>query len=595
MKNLPALASFIAVVSLSSTIAFAQEAIGDYTDSDKTIVYSEDFSKTANKFCLGAFESTASKFSLNKGFYHIECSKAEGVTCWGQLDFLDMTKVVEYSVKGFMRGMAGLSFAFGKEHQKGYCLQINSSHRYKILVGGQVVVEWTDIGGNSPENGRYDIVVRDIGSRVFWFINGQFITSLRKKVSDDSNGNRVFVGTIANGETYFDDVKVSYLKELPVKSFEPIIEMGEIFPAYLIATAAQKFETVEDVKIGAYEYLGDNNSQIGIVMKNSFRANAKITLLISCPEIMEDSYYRGVLDERLRQYEIFPVIKYKYRMIEQNKKEKPVWISYKLWVDDKFIEERVVNTKLHKIFDLPYFFQHRRGGEQDLRYLFSAFVDPDNEFITHKLLPEIKTTNKEVDLSDRILMPFELFKYLRKNGYTYSSVVGLQDSPRVSYQMVRTLDETVATKQANCIDGVALFCSVLYRLGVQPYVVLQPGHSYIGWYSEEPTEEELVTYNYDKMYFLETTMLQSKPDYALIKALFKGNQIFEKSLKIFKKKMSPEDFDSFLVFLAASMQGRLNLLEAQQKIADNPELANGYQIINITESKKQGVSSIGGF
>ncbi|MFC2141260.1 hypothetical protein ACFLQP_03075, partial [Acidobacteriota bacterium] len=52
--------------------------------------------------------------------------------------------------------------------------------------------------------------------------------------------------------------------------------------------------------------------------------------------------------------------------------------------------------------------------------------------------------------------------------------------------------------QANCIDGTVLFASILENVGIEPLLVIMPGHAFIGWRIWNDVNE------YD---FLETTMI----------------------------------------------------------------------------------------
>jgi len=53
-------------------------------------------------------------------------------------------------------------------------------------------------------------------------------------------------------------------------------------------------------------------------------------------------------------------------------------------------------------------------------------------------------------------------------------------------------------KSANCIDGVVLFASLLYRAGINPIIVIVPGHAFLGWKA---------WHDIDEYEFLETTKL----------------------------------------------------------------------------------------
>ncbi|MFZ8431498.1 hypothetical protein ACO1MU_14375, partial [Staphylococcus aureus] len=70
----------------------------------------------------------------------------------------------------------------------------------------------------------------------------------------------------------------------------------------------------------------------------------------------------------------------------------------------------------------------------------------------------------------------------------------------VSSQHVRFIDDSVRVRQANCIDGTVLFASILRKIGIDPLIVLVPGHAFLGFYLDGQRRQ---------IAFLETTMMTS--------------------------------------------------------------------------------------
>lgn len=63
-------------------------------------------------------------------------------------------------------------------------------------------------------------------------------------------------------------------------------------------------------------------------------------------------------------------------------------------------------------------------------------------------------------------------------------------------QKIRYPIQTLQRRQANCLEGVVLFASILESLGIQPLIVLIPEHAILGWYTNDEKTQ---------MDFLETT------------------------------------------------------------------------------------------
>ena len=64
-------------------------------------------------------------------------------------------------------------------------------------------------------------------------------------------------------------------------------------------------------------------------------------------------------------------------------------------------------------------------------------------------------------------------------------------------QTVRLPNESLSERSANCIDGAVLYASLIEQAAFEPVIVLQTGHAFVGWKTEEGAD----TYE-----FLETTM-----------------------------------------------------------------------------------------
>ncbi len=71
-----------------------------------------------------------------------------------------------------------------------------------------------------------------------------------------------------------------------------------------------------------------------------------------------------------------------------------------------------------------------------------------------------------------------------------------------SIQRIRLPRESLAQRSANCIDGTVLMASLLEATGIDPLIVLVPGHAYLGY---RPDRSKPQTYEY-----VETTLIGTK-------------------------------------------------------------------------------------
>ncbi len=75
---------------------------------------------------------------------------------------------------------------------------------------------------------------------------------------------------------------------------------------------------------------------------------------------------------------------------------------------------------------------------------------------------------------------------------------GIDHGPQVFSQRVRFLADTWNDRSANCIDGSALLVSALQRIGLRSFLVLVPGHAFVGFYTDADARHTA---------YLETTLL----------------------------------------------------------------------------------------
>lgn len=94
-----------------------------------------------------------------------------------------------------------------------------------------------------------------------------------------------------------------------------------------------------------------------------------------------------------------------------------------------------------------------------------------------------------------------IFMALKEIGISYiDSSISFGWLKPYAFQRVKLPATTIKTKAANCIDGTILFASLLEHIGIQPIIVLVPGHALVGW---KPIP------NSTKIVLLETTLISS--------------------------------------------------------------------------------------
>jgi hypothetical protein len=92
-----------------------------------------------------------------------------------------------------------------------------------------------------------------------------------------------------------------------------------------------------------------------------------------------------------------------------------------------------------------------------------------------------------------------VFEALKATGITYvNEMIAFSPDEGTATQRVRLPRESLADKEANCIDGTVLVASILEAISLSPAMVVVPGHAFIACETGQDTGE---------WHYLETTMI----------------------------------------------------------------------------------------
>jgi hypothetical protein len=103
------------------------------------------------------------------------------------------------------------------------------------------------------------------------------------------------------------------------------------------------------------------------------------------------------------------------------------------------------------------------------------------EFVPGRRLPGYEEW-KGVDDQEKatIVQVRAIYRALQEKGVSYvKSSLTFGENTNVS-ERIRMPRESLRESSANCIDGVVMYASLFENLGMEPVVVLVPGHAYVG-------------------------------------------------------------------------------------------------------------------
>jgi hypothetical protein len=102
----------------------------------------------------------------------------------------------------------------------------------------------------------------------------------------------------------------------------------------------------------------------------------------------------------------------------------------------------------------------------------AASYHPDNQLVGYQGTPDPLTGTIAA------LQVKAIFDALKAAGVTYinSTVSYPNGTQRVKYPA-----EAIGLLSANCIDGTVLFAAAMENIGLNPYIVVIPGHAFVAW------------------------------------------------------------------------------------------------------------------
>lgn len=360
--------------------------------------------------------------------------------------------------------------------------------------------------------------------------------------------------------------------------WDPNIKMDKhLFPSYIIASATIKFGDLGD------HYLGVPKGLIGISIRSTYRF-AKFKLEIKADEIADETEYEFTLphDKRRETFFVFPNINYRFQQLTKITQPVPVNITFILYVDGKKQGEKTETINVHSINDCPFYMYNPDKTPVNMKWMFAAYVNENHPMID-KILREALNTGLVDQFSDyqlsspsnddevyRQVIAIWTALYDRHLTYSNTTTPSLATGDNIFAEHIRFFDEAMNSAQANCMDGSAAFASIFRKIGINPFLVVIPGHSFMGFYTD----------NYStKPQCLETTMIGRKN----ISASMVDSAQLAHFMNLFPPDVAEKNKAAILSFTLALKIGNLKYKSNSENLKSN-DLR--YQVIDISEARK---------
>jgi len=171
-----------------------------------------------------------------------------------------------------------------------------------------------------------------------------------------------------------------------------------------------------------------------------------------------------------------------------------VSLSWDIYIDDEYLTSVNKSIGYRSINECVYGVE-TADGFVDLSWMFAAYVNEDHPLVD-EFLSDALNFGRELgiinsfsgyqsqDDDEVFLQVFAIWYTLQKQGVAYSSITSTsKPGDGVWSQHVRLFDEVYKNKSANCVDGSVFIASILRKIGIEPFIVLIPGHMYLGYFT----------------------------------------------------------------------------------------------------------------
>jgi hypothetical protein len=352
----------------------------------------------------------------------------------------------------------------------------------------------------------------------------------------------------------------------------------ELFPSFLVANATRKQPPNTPPN-----FFGDMYGSFGLIVVSP-QDGAKARIEVAIDHISDPTSMEVTLPRGGEKYFLSPKIRYKFADLSRIRQPLSVNVTVAVFMEGTKVGEETQTIRVRSINDAPFAKVGKDGKYIDYSYMFAAYVNENHPWIDQVLrqvldipVPIVRQfVGYQRGPQEVINQVFAVWYYFQRSGFTYSSITTpTGHTEGVHSQFVRTLEDSLKARQSNCIDGTVLFASILRRIGIDPFIVLVPGHAYLGFYLD-PQHRSAA--------YLETTVMntQANPYYTQKPTRFRDDmaRAFQIDTKL---RPAAQSFDYALAV------AQDNFARAQNGLRAN---APGFRLIEIDKLRKAEINPI---
>jgi len=348
---------------------------------------------------------------------------------------------------------------------------------------------------------------------------------------------------------------------------------NELYPSYVLVMSGPN--TRNSSTPG---YYGDSSGLAEVWIVPSI-PNAQVHVEVQIEGWTSLSEIDVTLPEAGKRYRVVPFLRYDFARLAETDQSIPATVTYTARVNGTDLGRDMLSIRVRSVNDVPFYASTSLSGEpQDLTPLFAGYVNESHTFIPKVLQEALKYkainafSGYQVDPAGVRLQVFAIWNVLQRRQLHYSNITtpsAVSPSGQVYSQAVRFIDQSIDSQQANCVDGSVLFASILYKIGIEPILVLMPGHMFVGYYLDA---------DHKKFEFLETTMIGA------------GHQPGASNIA-FSQWLHPVELSESWGQFVAAIQCANQVFEQEVRPAINQSKPQ-YKFIDIAKFRQAGINAI---
>ncbi len=272
-----------------------------------------------------------------------------------------------------------------------------------------------------------------------------------------------------------------------------------IYPSLELSQARRNETRVDEERT-----LGGGSGLIAVSVKSA-RDDERIVLKIDIPTFEHSDRFETTLPRVGVRYELHPPLDWNAPQLTSLTSPTSARIEFSMQRNGLDAGKRDDDVIIHPLDEALYFV--RDGADAvDLSWIFAAYVN-ERDGVVDDVITSAQASAivdsfdgyASTDPDNVYRQVWAVWHALSERGIRYSNAdPAIERGPKVFSQRVRFLRETWNDRSANCIDGSVLIASVLQRIGIRSFLVLVPGHAFIGFYVDADAQRAA---------YLETTLL----------------------------------------------------------------------------------------